>query len=86
MLIFATLGINVVAIAIWSIKNQANGFAEIPKLLRGEPAFVPTVKGIQLSGEKPAAEQGQTKNPDIPLTRNPDKTQTRNPDRVYGEN
>jgi len=39
MLIYVTLAINVVAIAIWSIKNRSNGFAEVGKLLRGEPAF-----------------------------------------------
>lgn len=40
MLIFATIGISITAIAAWSAIHAQNGFAEIPKLLRGEPAFV----------------------------------------------
>lgn len=41
MLIFATIAINVAGVAIWSAVYGANGFKEIGKLIRGEPAFIP---------------------------------------------
>jgi hypothetical protein len=44
MLIFATLGINILAVVVWSIRNNANGFVEVGKLLRGQPSFIPVPK------------------------------------------
>jgi hypothetical protein len=46
MLIFATLGINILAVVVWSIRNNANGFVEVGKLLRGQPSFIPVPKVV----------------------------------------
>lgn len=52
MLIFATLAINIAAIAIWSAIKRRNGFVEVIKLLKGEPAFIPlTDFGPPATGE-----------------------------------
>lgn len=61
MLIFGTIGIGIALTAIWSVKNKQNGFLEIVKLLRGEPAFIPEPMPT-VSGETRAIHKDAEKN------------------------
>lgn len=49
MLIFATIAIDVAAIAIWSATYGVNGFKEVGKLLRGEAAFLPPAEFVSIA-------------------------------------
>ena len=44
MLILATVGVALTSVAIWSTIHAQNGFAEVVKMLKGQPAFIPNVE------------------------------------------
>ena len=46
-MLLVVVSLNVTALALWSAMNGRNGFAEIGKILRGEPAFQPAPQKIK---------------------------------------
>ena len=55
MLILATVGVALTSVAIWSTIHAQNGFAEVVKMLKGQPAFIPN----DPFGELPQSEFGE---------------------------
>ena len=41
MLILATVGVALTSVAVWSTIHAQNGFAEVVKMLKGQPSFIP---------------------------------------------
>lgn len=41
MLILGTFSLAITAVAVWSTIHGQNGFAEVVKMLQGQPAFIP---------------------------------------------
>ena len=44
MLILATVGVALTSVALWSTIHAQNGFAEVVKMLKGQPSFIPNVE------------------------------------------
>jgi hypothetical protein len=61
MLILGTFSLAITAVAVWSTIHGQNGFAEVVKMLQGQPAFIPNSPKVSSKGNPTDKSEPDTK-------------------------